>query len=163
MGPLGCLGIKAEPEKRSGEGVGGRASQRRLREHGAALAHRQDVPIADEIGSDEPVDLERCYVARPACQIDNGIGPLLRLARRISRHQESDGATGRAVAILRHDKIAATRFAQLFGARQFWARRGLEARHGWRTGVGARHGQRGEEKAKEEQAVVSDGHCVVRP
>jgi len=34
--------------------------------------------VADEIGSDEPVDLQGGDVARPAGQIDNGIGPLLR-------------------------------------------------------------------------------------
>ena len=51
-----------------------RAGKRRLREQGAALAHHQDVPVADEIGSDEPVDLQGGDVARPASQIDNGIG-----------------------------------------------------------------------------------------
>ena len=78
MGALGCLGIEAEAEKLSGEVVDSRAGERRLREHGAALAHHQDVPVADEIGSDEPVDLQGRDVARPAGQIDNGIGPLLR-------------------------------------------------------------------------------------
>ena len=75
---FGCLGIEAEAEKLSGEVVDGRAGKRRLREHGAALAHHQDVPVADEIGSDEPVDLQGGDVARPAGQIDNGIGSLLR-------------------------------------------------------------------------------------
>ena len=78
MGALRCLGIEAEAEKLSGEVVGGRAGQRRLREHGAALAHHIDVPVADEIGSDEPVDLQGGNVARAAGEIDNGIGPLLR-------------------------------------------------------------------------------------
>ena len=58
MGALGCLGIEAEAEKLSGEVVAGRAGKRRLREHGAALAHHHDVAVADEIGSDEPVDLQ---------------------------------------------------------------------------------------------------------
>ena len=78
MGALGRLGIEAEAKKLSGEVVDGRAGKRRLREHGAALAHHHDVPVADEIGSDEPVDLQGGDVARPAGQIDNGIGPLLR-------------------------------------------------------------------------------------
>ena len=66
MGALGCLGIKAESEKLSVEVVDSRAGKRRLREHGAALAHDHDVPVADEIGSDEPVDLQGGNVARPA-------------------------------------------------------------------------------------------------
>jgi hypothetical protein len=78
MGALGCLRIEAEAEKLSGEVIGGRAGKRRLREHGAALAHHQDVPVADEIGSDEPVGLQGSNVARPAGEIDDGIGPLLR-------------------------------------------------------------------------------------
>ena len=78
MGPLGRRGIETEAEKHSGEFVGGCTGKRRLREHSAALAHHQDVSLADEVGSDEPVDLQGSDVARPAGQIDNGIGPLLR-------------------------------------------------------------------------------------
>jgi hypothetical protein len=52
-------------------------SQRRLREHGAPLAHHIDVAVADEIGGDEPVDLEGGDVARSAGEIDNGIGSFL--------------------------------------------------------------------------------------
>ena len=77
IGALRCLGIEAEAEKLSGEVVAGRAGERRLREPGAALAHHQDVPVANEIGSDEPVDLQGSDVARPAGQIDDRIGPLL--------------------------------------------------------------------------------------
>jgi hypothetical protein len=76
MGALGCFGIEAQAEKLSGEVVRGLTDQRRLREHGAALAHHQDVAVADEVGGDEPVDLQGCNVARPTGQIDNGIGPL---------------------------------------------------------------------------------------
>src|SRR5262245_46173589 len=43
MGALGCVGIKAESEKLSVEVVDSLAGQRRLREHGAALAHDHDV------------------------------------------------------------------------------------------------------------------------
>jgi hypothetical protein len=57
MGALGCLGVEAEAEKLSGEVVDGRASQRGLGEHGAALAHHIDVPVADEVGSDKPIDV----------------------------------------------------------------------------------------------------------
>ena len=78
MCALGCLGIEAEAEKLSRKVVDGRAGKRRLREPGAALAHHQDVPVADEIGSDEPVDVQGGDVARPPSQIDNGIGPLFR-------------------------------------------------------------------------------------
>ena len=80
MGALGCLGIEAEAEKLSGEVVAGRAGQRRFREHGAALADHIDVAVADEVGGDKPVDLQRGDVARPAGQIDNRVGPLLRRA-----------------------------------------------------------------------------------
>ena len=113
MGALGRLGIEAKAEKLSGEVVVGRAGKRRLREHGAALAHHQDVPVADEVGGDEPVDLQGGDVARPAGQIDNGIGPLLRRARRVFRDHEPNCATGRPAAIFRHDEIAAARFSQL--------------------------------------------------
>jgi len=51
MGALGCLGIEAHAEKLSEEVVEGRAGKRRLREHRATLAHHQDVPVADEVGS----------------------------------------------------------------------------------------------------------------
>jgi len=162
MGALGCLGIKAESEKLSVEVVDSRAGKRRLREHGAALAHDHDVPVADEIGSDEPVDLQGCYVARPAGQIDNGIGPLLREARRILRDHEPNCATGRPAAIFRYDEVAATRFGQLVGPRQFRARRGLEARHWWRTGIlGVCQAGQGDEKANQEKVLVSDGHLAV--
>jgi hypothetical protein len=76
MRALRRLGIEAEAEKLSGEFVDGRTSQRRLREHGAALAHHIDVAVADAIGSDEPVDIQRGNVARAAGEIDDGIGPL---------------------------------------------------------------------------------------
>ena len=80
MSALGCLGIEAKAEKLSGEVVDGRAGKCRLREHGAALTHDQNVPVADEIGSDESVDIQRGNVARPTGQIDNRIGSLLRRA-----------------------------------------------------------------------------------
>ena len=57
MSALGCLGIETKAEKLSGEVVDGRAGKCRLREHGTALAHYQNVPVPDEIGSDEFVDL----------------------------------------------------------------------------------------------------------
>ena len=88
-----------------------------------------DVAVADEIGSDEPVDLQGGNVARPAGQIDNGIGPLLRRAGRVFRDHEPDGAAIRPAAIFRHDEIAAARFGERLGALQFRARRRLEARH----------------------------------
>lgn len=78
MGALGCLGIEAKAEKLSGEVVFGRAGKRRLRKHGAALTHYQNVPVADEIGSNESVDVQRGNVARPTGQVDNRIGPLFR-------------------------------------------------------------------------------------
>ena len=78
MGALGCLGIEAEAKKLSGEIVAGRAGERRLREPGAALAHHQDVPVANEIGGDKTVDLQGRDVARTAGQIYNRIGPFLR-------------------------------------------------------------------------------------
>ena len=58
MGALGCHGIEAKAEKLPVELVDGRAGKRRLREHGAALAHHQYVPVADEISSDKPVDVQ---------------------------------------------------------------------------------------------------------
>ena len=150
MGALGCLGIEAHAEKLSGEVVVGRAGQRRFREHGAALAHHIDVAVADEVGGDEPVDLQGGDVARPAGQIDNGIGSLLRRAGGIFRDHEPDGAAIRPAAILRYHEVEAARFGKLFGPRQFRARRRLEARHLWRTDVlGACHGgtRRGEGRA----------------
>ena len=78
MGAHRFLGIEAKAEKLPGKRVGGRARQRRLREHGAALAHHIDVPVTDEIGSDKPVDLQGGNVARAAGKIDNGIGLFLR-------------------------------------------------------------------------------------
>jgi hypothetical protein len=77
MGALGCLGVEAQAEKLSGEVVDRRASQRGLREHGAALGHHIDVPVADEVGSNKPVDVQGGDVARPAGKIDNWIRPLL--------------------------------------------------------------------------------------
>jgi hypothetical protein len=77
MRALRGRGIEAEAEKLPGEVVFRRASQRRLREHGAPLAHHIDVAVADEIGGDEPVDLEGGDVARSAGEIDNGIGSFL--------------------------------------------------------------------------------------
>ena len=76
MGALGCGGIEAEAEKLPVEVVGGRAGERGLREHGAALAHHQDVPVADEVGSDEAVDLQGGDVARSADGSTMAIGPL---------------------------------------------------------------------------------------
>ena len=105
MGALGCLGIEADAEKLSGEVVVGRAGQRRFREHGAALAHHIDVAVTDEAGGDEPIDLQRGDVARPAGQIDNGIGPLLRRAGGVFRDHEPDGAAIRPAAIFGHDEI----------------------------------------------------------
>jgi len=133
MGALGCLGIEAKAEKLPVELVDGRAGKCRLREHGAVLTHHQYVPVADEIGSDKPVDVQRGNVARPTGQIDNGIGSLLRRAGREFRDHEPDGAIGRPVAILWYDEITAARFGQRFGALQFGARRRLEARHSCST------------------------------
>src|SRR5215203_2664160 len=48
---LRCLGIEAQTESRSGEVVEGRAGERGLREHGPALAHYQNVAVADEVRS----------------------------------------------------------------------------------------------------------------
>jgi hypothetical protein len=58
MGALGCLGVEAQAEKLPVELVVGRAGQCRLREHGAALTHYQNVPVADEIGSNEAIDFQ---------------------------------------------------------------------------------------------------------
>ena len=78
VGALRRFRIKAETETHSGEVVDRRAGKRRLREHGPALAQHQDVPVANKVGSDQTVDLERGDVARPTGEIDNGIGSLLR-------------------------------------------------------------------------------------
>src|SRR5262245_60387300 len=125
MGALGCLGIKAKAEKRSGEVVGGRAGKCRLREHGAALAHYQNVAVANEIGSDECVDLQGGYIAWSTGQIDNWIGSLIRGAGREFRDHEPDGAAIRSTTIFKHDEIAATRVDERLGTLQFRARRRL--------------------------------------
>ncbi len=153
MGALCCLGIEAQPEKLSRKVVARLAGERRLREHGAALAHHVDVAVADEIGGNEPVDLKRRDVARPAGEIDDGIGPLVRRARRVFRDQELDGSALRAAAIFPHDEIAAARFGQLLGPRQFRARGLLEARHRPRfLGLGKRAWYRQEKSKKESDA-----------
>ena len=129
MGALGRLGIEAQAEKLSGEVVVSRAGERGLREHRAALAHPIDVPVADEIGGDQRVDLQGHNVARPAGEVDDGIGLLLLRACRVFRDQELDGAAVRLLAILAHDEIEAARFGELVGPRHFRARRRLDARH----------------------------------
>src|SRR5215471_13615531 len=106
MGALGCFGIEAKAEKLSGEVVGGRAGKCRLREHGAALAHYENVPVADEIGSNESIDLQGGNVARPTGQIDHRISSLLRQAGGEFRDHEPDGAAIPPTPVLRHDEIA---------------------------------------------------------
>src|SRR6185295_4057540 len=99
-----------------------------------------------------------------AGQIDNRIGPLLRRASGVFRDHEPDGAAIRPAAILEHNEIAAARFGKLFGPLQFWAWRGLEARHLWRTDVlGACQGERGEEKSEQEDVSVIDSQGASLP
>jgi hypothetical protein len=129
MGALGRLGIEAKAEKLSGEVVLGRAGQGRLREHGAALTHDQKVPVADEIGGNVCVDVQRGNVARPAGQIDNRIGSLLRRVGGIFCDHKPDCAAIRSTPILKHDEIAAARVGERLGALKCRARRRLEARH----------------------------------
>ena len=82
-------------------------------------------------------------------------------ARRILRDHEPNCATGRPAAIFRYDEVAATRFGQLVGPRQFRARRGLEARHWWRTGIlGVCQAGQGDEKANQEKVFVNDSHLA---
>jgi hypothetical protein len=78
VGALRRFRIEAETESRSGEIVDRRAGKRRLREHGPALAQYQDVPVANEVSSDQTDDLQRGNIARPPGEIENGIGPFLR-------------------------------------------------------------------------------------
>ena len=153
VGALGFLGIEAEAKKLSDEIVGGRTGQRRLREHGTTLAHHVDVPVADEIRHDDPVDIQRDDVARPAGEEDDRIGSFLRRARRIFRDQEPNCATVRLATIFRYDEIAATRLGQLFGSRQRGARRGLETRH--RLRFSERRHRRGYEEERKEQGALT--------
>ena len=129
MGTLGCLRIEAKAEKLSSEVVGGRAGKCRLREHGAALAHDQNVSVADEIGRDESVDVQGGNVARPTGQIDNRIGSLLGRAGGEYRDHKPDARAIRSTPVFRHDEIAAARLGERLGARQFRAGRRLKARH----------------------------------
>ena len=124
MGALGCLGIEAQAKKLSVEVVDGCAGERRFREPGAALGHQHDVPVADEIGSDKLVDLPGGDIARPAGEIDDGIGSLLRRACRVCRDEEPNGATGRLAAIFRDDEVAAACVGERLGALQLRAWRG---------------------------------------
>ena len=76
--PVTGSNLSTPPKSHPGEVVDRRAGKRWLREHGPALAQRQDVPVANEVSGDQSVDLERGDVARPTGEIDNGIGSLLR-------------------------------------------------------------------------------------
>lgn len=129
MCALGRVGIEAHAKKLSREVVCGCAGERWLGEHRAALADPIDVPVADEIGGDQRVDLQGHNVAGSAGEIDDGIGLFLRRAGRIFRDQELDGAAVRLLTVLRHDEIEAARLGELVGSRQFRARRRLDARH----------------------------------
>ena len=128
------------------------------------VRQHRDVAVADEVRSDEPVDLQGDDVARAAGKIDDRIGPLLRRAGGIFCDQEPDRAAIKAAAVLRGHEVEAGRFAKLFGPRQLRARRVLKTRQLCRVDVlGACQSRRGEEKSEQEEVPAIDSQGASLP